>query len=161
MARKKPCKVGENKSDVIRNVPLACADEDHAVAFMENLRWGDDPHCPECENRDVYQMQSRDKTGRESNYRWRCRHCGRKYTVRTGTIMAETRIPLRYWCHAFWRVCSSKKGVAAKQIQRETGLSYKSALFLLHRVRFALADMDGVTLTGTVEVDETYVGGKP
>ncbi|MCH7547226.1 MAG: IS1595 family transposase [Planctomycetes bacterium] len=161
MTRKKPCLVGENKCDVIRDVPAACADKDAAVAFMEKQRWADDPCCPLCGGVDVYQMKDRKSGSREANYRWRCRDCGQKYTVRTGTVMAQTRMPLRYWCHAFWRVCSSKKSVSAKQIQRETGLSYKSALFLLHRVRFAMADMKGVKLSGTVEVDEIYIGGKP
>ncbi len=159
MPRKKPGKVGENKFEVIRNIPHPCANERAAVEFIESQRWEDTPCCPHCGDTDVYQMKGRDGE-REKNYRWRCKGCGERYTVRTGTVMAETRMPLRYWCHAFWRVCASKKGVSAKQIQRETGLSYKSALFLLHRVRFAMADMDGVKLSGTVEVDETYTGGK-
>jgi transposase-like protein len=75
--------------------------------------------------------------------------------------MEDSRIPMRHWCWAFWQLCSSKKGISAKQIQRQTGLSYKSALFLLHRVRFAMADMEGVRLSGTVEADESYIGGKP
>lgn len=161
MDRKKPCKAGENKSEVVKDVPLACASEPHAVEFMEKQRWGGDPCCPLCGSVDVYQMQDRKMGGRERNYRWRCRDCKKRYTVRTGTVMEQTRMGLRFWCHAFWRVCSSKKGVSALQLQRETGISYKSALFLMHRVRFAMADMVGVKLTGTVEVDETYVGGKP
>jgi len=161
MCKKKPCKVGENKSGIVRDIPMACACEDAAVAFMEHQRWGKEPRCPICGSIKVYQMMCRDQTRRERNYRWRCRDCGERYTVRTGTIMADSRIPLRYWCHAFWRVCSSKKGVSAKQIRRETGISYKSSLFLLHRIRFGMADMEGVKLSGTVEADETYVGGKP
>ncbi len=157
---KKQTKAGESENQVVRDVPMACADEASAVAFLENLRWGDCPCCAECGSVDVYPMKDR-AGGREKNYRWRCRDCSTRYTVRTGTVMAETRIPLRCWCHAFWRVCSSKKGVSAKQIERETGISYKTALFLLHRIRFALADMENVRLSGTVECDETYIGGKP
>jgi len=63
--------------------------------------------------------------------------------------MENTRAPLRCWCHGFWRVCSSKKGASAKQIEGETGVSYKTALFMLYRIRFALADMDGIRLSGT------------
>ena len=74
--------------------------------------------------------------------------------------MEDSRVQLRHWCWAFWQLCSSKQGISAKQIQRQTGLSCKSALYLLHRIRFAMADMKSVTLRGTVEVDETYVGGK-
>jgi len=161
MERKKPGKAGENRSEIVRNVPLACADEAAAVDFMESLRWNGEPECPHCRSANVYQMKDRKTGERNRDFRWRCRECGERYTVRTGTVMESTRTPLRCWCHAFWRVCSSKKGVSAKQIERETGVSYKTALFMLHRIRFALADMDGVRLSGTVEVDETYVGGKP
>ncbi len=159
--RKKQSKAGENRSEIVRDVPLACAHEDAAVEFMERLRWHGAPKCAHCESANVYQMKDAKTGGRNKDYRWRCRECGERYTVRTNTVMEQTRTPLRCWCHAFWRICSSKKGVSAKQIQRETGVSYKTALFMLHRVRFALADMDGVKLSGTVECDETYIGGKP
>ena len=70
---------------------------------------------------------------------------------------------MKIWCFAFWRACSSKKGVSALQIKRETGLSYKSALFLMHRIRYAMTEdvKNPPKLRGTVETDETYVGGKP
>ena len=155
---------GKQKGGVLQSIPLACADEHVAVAFLEQLRWGRDCRhaCPRCGSDDVYVVMARkEPEKRNADYRWRCRGCGRYHTVRTGTVMEDSRIPLRHWCHAFWKVCSSKKGISAKQIQRESGLSYKSALFLMHRVRFALADMNGCKLSGTVEVDETYVGGKP
>jgi len=154
-------KVGQAADEVVQAMPLACADDDAATYMLEDLRWGDCPACPECGDTNVYRMMDRSGEKREKNRRWRCRGCGKTYSVRTGTVMAESRIPLRHWCWAFWQLCSSKKGMSAKQIQRQTGLSYKSALFLLHRVRYAMADMEGVRLSGTVEVDETYVGGKP
>lgn len=154
-------KVGQNKSETIESFPLACADEGVAVHFVEELRWGQSPVCPRCNSADVYQVKDRKTGERNRDYRWRCRPCARFYSVRTGSVMEDSRIAMRHWCWAFWQLCSSKKGISAKQIQRQTGLSYKSALFLLHRVRYAMADMKGVRLTGTVEVDETYVGGKP
>ena len=85
--------------------------------------------------------------------------------MKIGTVMEDSPIPVRHWCYALWAACASKKGVSAKQIQRMTGVSYKSALFLMHRIRFAMvAPGGGAPLGvsgGTVEVDETYVGGKP
>lgn len=156
-------KVGEAKSETVHNLPLACSSETAAVEFLEELRWSGSPCCPKCGSTDVYKMTARDGQ-REKHYRWRCRDCaksGAQFSVRTGTVLEDSRIPYRHWCWAFWQLCSSKKGMSAKQIQRQTGLSYKSSLFLLHRVRFAMADMQGVKFTGTVEVDETYVGGKP
>ena len=96
----------------------------------------------------------------------RCRWCapdeGPRWEAQRSVPLAS-RIPLKFWCRAFWGACASKKGISALQISRETGLSYKSALFLMHRIRYAMADAPGTArpLSGTVEVDETYVGGKP
>lgn len=143
----------------IQDLPAACADEGMAVEFMEKHRWGEHPGCPHCGDMDVYQMKSRDGS-REKHYRWRCRGCKKQFSVRTGTVFEDSRIPLRHWCFAFWRASTSKKGVSALEVHRQTGLSYKSCLFLLHRIRFAMAPTDGNPLTGTVEVDETYIGGK-
>lgn len=140
----------------------ASLDERKAVELFEANRWNGEPACPRCGSVDVYQMKS--KTGeREKNFRWRCRDCNRMYSVRTGLVMEESRLPLRVWAFAFWKACSSKKGVSALQISRECEISYKSALFLMHRIRFAMATpADGTPkLSGIVEADETYVGGKP
>ena len=101
--------------------------------------------CPRCGDMDVYQM--RNAAGeRSARYLWRCRGCKRQFTVRGGTIMEDSPIPLRHWWYAFWAACSSKKGVSAKQIERMCGVTYKSALFMMHRIRWAMAPanaMDG------------------
>lgn len=123
----------------IQELPAACADESVAVEFMERHRWGEHPGCPRCGDTDVYQMKSRDGD-REKHFRWRCRGCKKQFSVRTGTVFEDSRIPLRHWCFAFWRACTSKKGVSALEIHRQTGLSYKSCLFMLHRIRFAIDD---------------------
>ena len=154
-------KVGEHKSAVLEAIPAACADEAAAAEFIEGLRWGDEPACPRCGDVDVSQMRDREGN-RNARFLWRCQGCKKQFTVRIGTIFEDSRIPLRIWCHAFWRACSSKKGVSALQISRETGVSYKSALFLMHRIRFAMSEGPGpAKLNGIVEADETYVGGKP
>ena len=75
---------------------------------------------------------------RQANFRWRCHDCKKQFTVRTGTVFEDSKAPLRHWCYAFWRSATSKKGVSALEIHRHTGLSYKSCLFMLHRVRFAM-----------------------
>jgi len=152
---------GETKSETLRAVPRACIDESAAVEFMEKQRWGDTPACPHCGSIDVAKVIAKDGT-RGKRYLWRCHDCKRQFTVRVGTILEDSRIPIRYWCHAFWRACASKKGVSALQISRECNLSYKSALFLMHRIRWAMATPKPTEqFKGTVEVDETYVGGKP
>lgn len=155
--------IAGDKSSVVAQIPMACADETAAVEFFEAMRFGDDPFCPRegCGSLDVYAMKDREGN-RNDRYLWRCRDCGRQFTVRIGTVLEDSRIPLRHWAYAFWAACSSKKGVSALQIKRQTGLSYKSALFLMHRIRWAMngAGNTGM-LSGDVEVDETYVGGKP
>jgi len=155
------CKVAQDKSEIIKEIPMACADEATAVEFIEKLRWDGEPSCPRCGDLDVYNMTDRKTGERNSRYLWRCHGCKKQFTVRIGTVMEDSRIPLYVWCYAFWAACSSKKGVSALQIKRQTGLSYKSALFLMHRIRFAMASDSAEPLTGDVEVDETYVGGKP
>lgn len=154
-------RVATDKSTTLQKIPMACADERAAVEFMEDMRWGDEPACPRCGDVDVYKMTKRGSDERNERYLWRCRGCGRQYTVRIGTVMEESPIPLRHWCFAFWQACAGKKGVSALQIKRQTGLTYKSALFMMHRIRLAMADSGTGPLSGDVEVDETYVGGKP
>lgn len=147
----------------IAALKVASQNESKAVAFMEAKRWPDGADCPYCQSRAVYQMRKRGTEEREKNHRWRCKQCNTMFSVRTGTVMEETRLPLRVWCLAMWRACASKKGVSALQISREANISYKSALFLMHRVRYAMDNAPDAPppMTGDIEVDETYVGGKP
>lgn len=156
--------VGEDRSDLVAQVPAACASEDAAVEFMERQRWGGDPFCPHCGTFGPRMMTSRDG-GRNHRYLWRCvAGCKKQFSVRVGTVMEDSRIPLRHWCLAFYRACASKKGVSALQIKRETGVSYRAALFLMHRIRWAMANNapgpEKMGADGIVEVDETYVGAK-
>jgi len=156
-------KVAKDKSAIVASLPRACSDELAAVEFLEKQRWEGAVLCVSCGDSDVYQMKDSQTEGRNRRFLWRCRACNGQFTVRTGTVFEDSKIPLRHWCYAFWMACASKKGVSALQIKRQTGLSYKSGLFMLHRIRYAMAENQGGPrqLTGTVEVDETYVGGKP
>lgn len=158
-------RVASHRTELESQIPVACSDEDAAVPFLEAQRWGDTPNCPRCGDTDVAMMRAKDGT-RNRRYLWRCRGCKQQYTVRVGTIMEDSPIPFRHWCFAFYRASASKKGVSALQIQRETGLTYKSALFLMHRIRWAMAPANEqesqLGMNGeVVEYDETYVGGKP
>jgi len=158
-----------SKSTVVAEIPVACSDELAAVEFFEKQRWGDTPCCVKCGSVDVYKMESfkavegEIQRVRNTRYLWRCRDCKEQYTVRIGTVYEESRLPMKHWAYAFWRACTSKKGVSALEIQRHCQISYKSALFLMNRIRFAMApDLPTAEpLRGIVEVDETYVGGKP
>lgn len=158
---RKAGKIGGDKSEIIGAIPKACADETAAVEFIEKQRWGDCPCCPRCGDTNVRKML--DSEGkRNARYLWRCLGCKRQYTVRIGAVYEESRIPLRHWCYAMWASVASKKGVSALQIKRQTGLNYRSALFLLNRIRYAMGTTTPPPkLTGTIEADETYVGGRP
>jgi transposase-like protein len=158
-------RAGQPKSEILAKLPLACTDERAAVEFFEEHRWGSAPNCPRCGDTDVSMMRGKDGM-RNRRYLWRCRGCKQQYTVKIGTIMEDSPIPLRHWAYAFYEACKSKKGVSAKEIERQCNVTYKTALFMLHRIRWAMAPAnanepklggDG----GVVEFDETYVGGKP
>jgi len=152
-----------SKSETVEAIPIACSNELAAVEFLEWQRWGKTPACVHCGSVAVYKMSDAKTGKRNKRFLWRCRDCKKQYTVRVGTVYEESRLDLRHWCYAFWRAATSKKGVAALEIMRHCQISYKSALFLMNRIRFAMApDLETASkLTGTVECDETYVGGKP
>jgi transposase-like protein len=152
-----------DKSDLVEEMPAVCADELAAVEFFERQIWQGEPVCAHCHSKRVYQMKDARTGGRNKAFLWRCHECKKQFTVRIGTVFEESRIPLRHWAYATWRAATSKKGVAALEIQRHCQISYPSALFLMHRIRFAMTRKNGASrkLTGIVECDETYVGGKP
>src|SRR5437773_7280075 len=151
-----------SKSETVEAIPIACSNELAAVEFFEWQRWGKTPACVHCGSVAVYKMSDAKTGKRNKRFMWRCRDCKKQYTVRIGTVYEESRLDLRHWCYAFWRAATSKKGVAALEIMRHCQISYKSALFLMNRIRFAMApEPEESKLTGIVECDETYVGGKP
>lgn len=150
----------KNRSAVLEALKNASVNEAQAVAFLEKQRWGCEPACPRCGSVGVYQMKGRDGE-RNKDYRWRCRDCSQFFTVRTGTVFEETRLPLRVWVYAIWKACSSKKGISALQLAREMEITHKSALFVLRRIRHGLGEVEPEKLMGTVEADEVYIGGKP
>jgi transposase-like protein len=152
-----------SKSEFVKALPLACTSELAAVELFEKQRWGKTPCCIHCGSVDVYKMVDAKTGERNARFLWRCHDCGKQFTVRIGTVYEDSRLPFRHWVYAFWRASTSKKGVSALEIQRQCQISYKSALFLMNRIRFAMASDPAETpkLKGMVECDETYVGGKP
>lgn len=140
------------------------ATEEAARDYFEQLRWQNGPVCPHCGNADVariYKVTANpEKKIRAGLYK--CAECVQGFTVTVGTIMEDTHLPLQKWLIAFYMMCASKTQVSALQLQRQLEIgSYRSALFLCHRIRYALKDADPRNLLqGTVEADETYVGGR-
>jgi transposase-like protein len=150
----------KSKSAVLAELREAAVSEAKAVAFLEKQRWGDTPACARCGSVEVYAMTGR-AGNRNKDYRWRCRDCKEMFTVRTATIFEETRLPLKIWVYALWKACASKKGISALQLSREMEITHKSALFVLRRIRHGLGEMSPEKLTGTIEADEVYIGGRP
>lgn len=138
---------------------LARLSEDEARALIESIRWPNGPECPHCASGNAVRLEG-DAT-REGLLK--CRDCGKQFTVTVNTIMHRSKIELSKWLVAFHLMCSSKKGISALQLQRELGLgSYQTAWHMAHRIRYAMhAGSLTAPLSGDVEVDETYVGGKP
>jgi transposase-like protein len=150
-----------DRSEVIKEMPAVCSSELLAVEFFERKIWQGKPHCPHCQSAKVYKMVDAKTGKRNKRFLWRCHDCKQQFTVRIGTVLEESRIPFRHWAYAFWRAVTSKKGVSALEIQRQCQISYPSALFLMHRIRFAMTPDKGQKFNGVVEADETYIGGKP
>src|ERR1700741_3810010 len=153
------CQQYKNEKDAI--LPAACHDVGAEVDFFELMRWGETPARPRSGDVNVNKMMNREENDRNPLWLWRCYGCKKQFTVKLGTVMEDSPLPLTVWAFAFWQATASKKGVSAKQIQRQCGLGYEAALFVLHRIRWAMVDTSGQKLDGTVEVDETFVGGSP
>jgi len=134
--------------------------EDEARAILEGIRWPNGSLCAHCGSQDVTRIEAQSKKVRDGLLQ--CNECRGQFTVTVGTVMHRSHITLRQWVQAFYSMCSHKKGVSALQLQRNLGLkSYKSAWHLAHRIRLAMREQPMASLLkGTVEVDETYVGGK-
>jgi len=92
---------------------------------------------------------------------YKCKACRKQFTVRIGTIFEDSKLPFTKWLMTIHLMTSSKKGISSLQISRELGITVKSAWFMTHRIREAMRQTSNEPLGGTVEVDETYVGGKP
>lgn len=139
-------------------------DADYARELLEAIRWPDGPICPHCGvEGEAYKLTAR-KTGSKRPARkglYKCATCRKQFTVTVGTIFEGTRVPLNKWLYAIHLMTASKKGIAAHQLYRTLKVQYKTAWFMNHRIRKAMeAEPLASMLTGVVEADETFVGGK-
>jgi transposase-like protein len=151
-------------------------DEDKAREYLEAMRWPDGTVCPHCGLvGEAYRIVRKDKTEDEiAQMRvegkrvrktqkgiWKCKGCGKQFTVTIKTIFEDSHIPLHKWLLAIHLLCSSKKGMSAHQLMRNLGIKqYKSAWFMAHRIRYAMTGELPEKMSGVVEADETYIGGK-
>jgi transposase-like protein len=136
--------------------------EEAAIEFLENKLWPDGPVCPHCGvMNEAFRMQSASDTkNKMRSGLWKCSPCRKTFRVTVGTIFEDSHIPLHKWMMAIHLMSASKKGMSAHQMHRMLGLGYRAAWFMCHRIRHAMDESPTTKLTGTVEIDETYVGGK-
>ena len=127
-------------------------DEATAHAWFVKRRWGTTGRfCPRC--------KSSETQGTPGTMPYWCPSCRHRFSIRTGTILERSKIPLRKWVIAIYLCATSRKGVSSMKLHRDLGITQKSAWFMLHRIREAMKSQTGV-FTGPVEVDETTIGGE-
>lgn len=129
-------------------------DEAAAEAWFKETHWLGHRHCGKCGSTNTYETRNRKPAP------YRCRDCKAYFSVRTGTAMEGTNIPLRKWAFAIYLYVTSLKGVSSMKLHRDIGVTQKTAWFMLHRIRTAWVDSGCPDFTGPVEADETYMGGK-
>jgi transposase-like protein len=133
--------------------------EDKAREHLESIQWPDGPFCPHCGSFNATRLEG-------THHRAgliQCNDCRKQYTVTVGTVFERSKVPLNKWLLVNHLLCSSKKGMSAHQIARMIGVSYKTAWFMMHRIREAMKPTNPSPIGGgnkVVEADETYVGGK-
>jgi transposase-like protein len=128
--------------------------DERCRAELQRLRWPEGPRCPRCDSSRISRIIKRNQ--------FDCDACRYQFSVTAGTLFNDSHLPLWKWFLATYMMCESKKGISACQIQRTLGIGgYKTAWYLCHRIRAAMQEVDSQKLDGVVEIDETYVGGKP
>jgi transposase-like protein len=131
------------------------SDEQTCIDAVASMRWPDGVVCPACEHKEHYYLKTQK--------RWKCKDCGRQFSVKLGTIFEDSAIPLNKWLVALWMLVNCRNGVSSYEVARAVGITQKSAWFVLHRLRLALQGSGIVKMGGPnseVEVDETFIGGK-
>ena len=151
-----------------------------AREYLEKQRWPDGPECPHCglvgeaykitpkllpvdtEYQTKAEMRAKSKRVRKPRKGlYKCKGCRKPFTVTVGTIFEDSHIPLNKWVIAVHLLCASKKGMSAHQLHRMLGVTYKTAWFMAHRIRYGMSQEPLASqLSGVVEADETYIGGR-
>lgn len=128
-------------------------DDDTCLEEVKNIRWPDGITCPDCGKITKFYKV----TGRTA---YACEFGGYQMFPLAGTILEKTTTPLQYWFYAMYLITKTRSGISAKQLQRELGVTYKTAWRMFKQIRMLMADSSGGSLGGIVEADETFVGGK-
>lgn len=143
------------KPKTLQEAVIFFADLDNCLNFIVSKRWPNGVVCPTCGRKDVVFLANRRK--------WQCKstHDHRQFSIKTGTIFEDSPITLDKWLVATWLICNDKNGISSYEVHRALGITQKTAWFMMHRIRIAFQDgsMFG-KMSGQVEVDETFIGGK-
>ncbi len=130
-------------------------DEETARLYFENKRWKGEAYCGHCGSVDVSECKDHKPMA------YRCKSCRKHFSVRTGTVLAESRLPLHKWLMAIYMMTTARKGIPSTQMARELGVTQKTAWFLSQRIRETwMAGKSDSDMGGHVQVDETFIGGK-
>jgi transposase-like protein len=128
------------------------SDLDVCTEFVAKLRWPHGPICPRCGCVEYSYLTTRRL--------WKCKGCKKQYSIKLGTIFEDSALGLDKWLPAIWLIANSKNGISSHELARSLDITQKSAWFMLHRIRLAMQTGSFDKLDGTVEVDETFIGGK-
>ncbi len=128
------------------------SDPDTCLNYLIPIRWPDGITCPHCGGKEHAFIASRRI--------WRCKGCKKQFSVKVGTVMEDSPLGLDKWLTAIWLIANAKNGISSWEAHRALGITQKSAWFLLHRIRLAMQNGSLGKLSGEVEVDETFIGGK-
>lgn len=127
------------------------SDPQTCFEFAVSMRWPNGVTCPRCGCKDVSFISTRRL--------WKCKGCRRQFSVRVGSIFEDSPLGFDIWLSAMWLIANAKNGISSHEISRALGVTQKTAWFLLHRIRLAMKTGSFEKLEGTVEIDETFVGG--
>ncbi|MGZ8362778.1 MAG: IS1595 family transposase [Caulobacteraceae bacterium] len=142
--------------DTLLKLFAALPTEQAAIDHLTAIRWADGKFCPLCGNADEKKIGT--LTGTNTH---KCYACRKRFSIKVGTIFQDTKLPLRTWFAAIWMITNHPKGIASTTLATDLGITQKTAWFVLHRLRHAArTDSFNAPLTGDVEIDETYVGGR-
>ena len=132
--------------------------EDKCREYLEQAIWGDQPACRHCGS--VKACRITGKSARPGLFQCEAKKCAKQFTATVGTVFQDTHLPLTKWFLAIYLLSETTKGVSANWLKEAIGVTYKTAWYLGHRIRRLMGAEDAI-LTGIVELDETYMGGKP
>ena len=127
------------------------SNEESCIKYFENLRWKNGVVSPFDKTSKVYKCKGN---------KYRCKNTGKYFDVKTGTVFANTKLPLRYWFYAMFLSLSHKRGVSSCQLSRDLGITQKTAWNMLNKIREYMGVFNDCSLSGEVEIDETFIGGK-